>query len=85
MELKNALYEADHYLAQYQRDIDRRHEKMVKMLRKIDQSEGIDFFSMSYKSFGLHVMADNSVQARVSTIFISIFRRKWLAKLLVDT
>ena len=73
MELKNALYEADHYLAHYKADIDRRHEKMVKMMRKIDQSEGIDFFSMSYKSFGLHVMADNSIQARVFSIFIRDF------------
>ena len=73
MELKNALYDADQYLAQYKGDIDRRHEKMVKMFRKIDQSEGIDFFSMSYKSFGLHVMADNSIQARVSVIFLVVF------------
>ena len=69
MELKNALYERDGYLMPYKADIDRRHLKMIKTSKMIESAEGMDFFTKSYDSFGLHLMGDNSVQGSVRQIF----------------
>ena len=65
MKPKNALYDNDPYLEPYKVEIDQRHERMIKMVKSIDSSEGLDFFTQSYKSFGLHLMEDNSIQERL--------------------
>ena len=65
MKPKNALYDNDPYLEPYKSEIDQRHERMIKMVKSIDSSEGLDFFTQSYKSFGLHLMEDNSIQERL--------------------
>ena len=60
--MKNAIYKSDAYLEPFKGEIDERYAKMAKTIKSIDATEGLDFFTMSYKSFGLHVMADNSIQ-----------------------
>ena len=73
MKPKNALYDNDPYLEPYKTEIDQRHERMIKMVKSIDSSEGLDFFTQSYKSFGLHLMEDNSIQVKGHHFFCFSF------------
>ncbi|KAI0987799.1 hypothetical protein GJ496_009981 [Pomphorhynchus laevis] len=56
------LLEADPYLKHYEKEIRRRYGCLKIILERIDTDEGgLDRFTESYKSFGLHVQADNSI------------------------
>jgi 1,4-alpha-glucan branching enzyme len=60
----NELLDQDGYLKPFEGEIRRRYGCFQNFLKQIDTNEnGLDEFTNSYKKYGLHINADNSITA----------------------
>lgn len=59
-EIEN-LFKLDGYLKLHEGEIRRRYEIFQKLLAAIEKNEGLENFCRSYKKYGMHVQADNSI------------------------
>jgi 1,4-alpha-glucan branching enzyme len=55
------LLQSDGYLRLHEHEIRRRYQEFSNILDGINKSEGIEGFVRSYKKYGIHVNADNSI------------------------
>ncbi|GAB6022243.1 1,4-alpha-glucan branching enzyme [Chamberlinius hualienensis] len=55
------LFELDGYLKNYELEITRRYDVFRTLLKSIEKEEGLDNFTTSYKTFGIHVTPDNGI------------------------
>jgi len=51
----------DPFIKKYKKDISKRYNLLQSTIKKIDESEGLEIFTTSYKTYGLHVSQNNDV------------------------